>query len=371
MKKNAQQIILFTAVIIVGTYFLILSIIKAKAFLVPFTLAILLSMILLPIDLKLRSWGLGKALSIIIADLLLLGFCLGLFFIVALQVQNVVGKWPEYQEKLEPRIEQLQTYIEENTGVSKQEQDKRIREALQGQEGMDAARLVAGTVPGVIFAAGNFLLVFVYIFFIMYYRHRFKKSILNFFPGEKKAKASETVNNFSRISQQYLFGRFILIVFLVVVYSIGLLIVGVPHAILISILAAILSIIPYFGNIIGFFIALSLSLLDGGSLGEMIGILATFTIAQFIESNILEPYIVGKKVDINPPMTLFGVVIGGMIWGIAGMIIAIPVMGMMKVLFDNVPVLNPLGYVLDEGDEGSGEGPLSRLKNKITGLFKK
>lgn len=202
---------------------------------------------------------------------------------------------------------------------------------------------------------GNFLLTFVYIFFFLLYRNKFRNSILKMVPEDKRELTEEVLTKSTKISQNYLFGRLILIICLAVLYSIGLTVSGVKHAILISILAAVLSLIPYIGNIIGYFLAVGMAFFSGSGATGAIGVTITFAIAQFVESYILEPYIVGDKVDLNPIFTIIVVVLGGAVWGVVGMIIAIPALGIVKVVFDQIPVLRPLGYLFGEEDIGDNE----------------
>jgi len=370
MNPKAKQIILYTTLIVIGIIFLVYGVVKAKEFLIPISIASLLSMVLLPIDRKLRQWSFPRGLSVLLSDLLLLAVSVGFIIVVAAQVENIVDKWPTYMDKLEPKIEKAQEYIQEKTGITPNNQEQKIKDYFQGARTDGGNLQLSNFFPQFISFWGNFLLVFVYIFFFLYYKDKFKNSILNFIPNEKRDKGEKIVKNFSRVSQQYLFGRFILILFLAIIYSIGLMIVGIKHAIFISVLAAALTIIPYIGNVIGVVLAIFMSVLTDGTLGSIVGILIVFSIAQFFESYILEPYIVGHKVEINPVVTIIGVVVGGMIWGLAGMIIAIPIMGILKAVFDNVPVLNPLGYVLDEQDTGSGDSWVNKLKNKMVSWFK-
>lgn len=371
MNKQAKQIILFTTLIILGLIFFFYGIMKAKGFLIPFTLAGLLAMIILPVENKLRTWKFPKGLAILVSDLLILAFCMGIFLVIASQIQSISEDWPQYKEKLETRIDQVQQFVENKTGISQEKQLKRIREALSGQSGSSIeGETVKTVVPKLVSFTGNFILVFIYIFFFMYYRQKFKNAILKFMHDEQREKASGILMNIIKVSQHYLFGRFLLIILLAVLYSIGLSIVGIKHAILVSILAAVLSLIPYIGNIFGIILALFMSMLTNGGIGDIIGVLIVFTIAQFFESYILEPFVVGKQVDLNPVVTLVGVIVGGYVWGIAGMVIAIPVMGIFKVIFDNVPVLNPLGYILDEEDAGSEESWMEKLKDRIVARLK-
>ncbi len=87
----------------------------------------------------------------------------------------------------------------------------------------------------------------------------------------------------------------------------------------------------------------------------IIGILITYALVQFIQSYIIEPLVVGAEVNINPLITIMGIVLGELIWGIPGMILAVPFLGIIKIIGDNVQGLKPYGFVL---------GPEKEKKNK-------
>ncbi|MFW6225315.1 MAG: AI-2E family transporter [Bacteroidota bacterium] len=370
MNTNVKHLIAYITLIIIGIYFLVIGLVKAKSFFIPLIIGVLLSMVMLPVHHRLRKWKIPEALSALISALLILVVCIGVFFMVSAQIQSIAQKWPTYKEKLKPKVEQVQEFVAQKTGISPQEQQKQMRHAISTQS-KERSSFVMKLFPKFITFLSNFLLVFVYIFFFMFYRGKFKNAILYFIPEQKRDKGASILANFGKVSQQYLFGRFILILFLAVFYWVGLFIIDVKHAFLISIIAAILSLIPYIGNVIGVIIALFMSVLTNGSIGVIIGILVVFGIAQFIESYVLEPYVVGHQVELNPVVTILGVVVGGMIWGIAGMIIIIPVMGIFKVIFDNVEFLNPLGYLLDEQDTGGQGGWMKTIKNNILSKVEK
>jgi predicted PurR-regulated permease PerM len=220
---------------------------------------------------------------------------------------------------------------------------------------------------------GNFLLTFIYVFFFLLYRVKFTKSALKMAPDDRRDKTRKIIHESVLISQNYLFGRMLLILFLAILYSIGLSLSGVEKAILISVLAAVLSLMPYIGNVIGFFLAVAMAFISGSGLTGLVGVTITFSVAQFVESYILEPYVVGEKVNINPVFTIIVVVLGGAVWGIIGMLIAIPALGIMKVVFDRIPSLQPLGYLfgeegIDDGDDDS-PGMFEKVKKWATDKF--
>src|SRR5690606_21083508 len=198
---------------------------------------------------------------------------------------------------------------------------------------------------------GNYLLTFIYVFFLLNYRKDFKIFLLKIFSEEKRSEVNAVINESITIAPRYLAGKATMIAILAGLYAIGLGISGVENFILISILAALFSIIPYIGNIIGFALAVALGFAASGETGILIGIALTFGIAQFVESYILEPFIVGDKVDLHPFFVILVVIIGNLIWGVIGMILCIPIMAIVVVILLHIPNLKPLGELL-AGNKG-------------------
>src|SRR5690606_2489444 len=140
-------------------------------------------------------------------------------------------------------------------------------------------------------------------------------------------------------------------IFLTVLYAIGLGISGVDNVVFISILAALLSLIPYIGNIIGFGFAMALGVASGGESGTLLGIVIVFSVTQFIETYILEPYVVGDQVDIHPFFIIVTVILANIIWGVMGMVLVVPLVGMLNVVLKNVDSLKVFGFLLGNGDD--------------------
>nr|WKN37322.1 AI-2E family transporter [Tunicatimonas sp. TK19036] len=401
MTGKAQRILTFFTLLIVSLTFFFWGLIQARSFLLPLSVACLLAMIILPVCRWFEGKGLKRGWASFLSVLIIIFFFGALVGVVAAQVKSLTDDWPQIKEKIEPKIEQLQQYIAQKTGLSVQEQKQKISSSVpgvasgseaqsdstknssptdsaqtnlppsqnqtstQGQEekaqnesssASSSLLSSAGSVISQFFSTlGTLLLIFVYIFFFLMYRRKFKLSILKMVPDDRQEHAKKVISNSTRVSQKYLFGRILLILFLTVLYAIGLSVSGVRNAILVSMLAAVLSLIPYIGNMIGYGVAIILAFISDGGFGGAIGVSITFAITQFVESYILEPYVVGDQVDLNPVFTIIVVVLGGAIWGIVGMLIAIPALGIVKVVFDNVTVLQPVGYLFGEEDTEDDE----------------
>ncbi len=115
-----------------------------------------------------------------------------------------------------------------------------------------------------------------------------------------------------------------------------------------AVLCGLLEIIPFVGNIIGTVLTALMVLVQGGETAVLAGVLVTYAVIQFFQSYVLEPFVVGSKVNINPLFTILALVAGELVWGIAGMILAIPLLGIFKIICDHTDSLKPYGYLIGE-----------------------
>jgi len=268
-----------------------------------------------------------------------------------MQVKNLVDDWPKIKETMKPKVEKLKGFVFEHTPLSQKDLEKSSKGALSIpfiSTGSKPGQKAATFFSKVMSFFGTYLLTFIYIFFILNYRKHFRKFLLRLFPDEKRIRIQKVILKSATVIQQYLIGKLILIAFLSIFYSIGLGLSGVSNFILVSVLAAIFSIIPYVGNVIGFGMAMVFGYLTSGNPAVLIGISLTFFIGQFVESYIMEPYIVGDKVDLHPFITILVVVVGNMVWGLIGMILAIPLLAIVNIIFLNVHSLEPFGFLLSK-----------------------
>ena len=131
-----------------------------------------------------------------------------------------------------------------------------------------------------------------------------------------------------------------------IMYSIGFSIVGVKYAVFFAILCGLLEIIPFIGNLTGNMLTVLMVIVQGGSTGMILAVLLTYAVIQFIQSYLLEPLVVGAGVNINPLFTIIVLVVGELIWGIPGLVLAIPLLGIVKIICDHIEPLKPYGYLI-------------------------
>lgn len=348
--------ILFTGTMfIVGVYFLFLGLVEAQGFLGPLVMSIVLALLMIPLCNKLETTKMNRGVSSLLCTILLFIISIGIMALLSFQVKNFVDDWENIKEQMKPKIEQAETYIYDHTALSKQDFENYKKEnnlSTLGGSG-DPGEKAFTFMKGVISFFSNYLLVFIYIFFLLNYRERFKNFFIKLAPDEERKDTNKIIHKTATLVQQYLVGKSLLIILLTVLYSIGLGFSGVNNFILISFIAAFLSLIPFIGNIVGFGLALLFGYLTTGEIGVLIGIIITFSVVQFIESYILEPYVVGDKVNLHPFLVILSIILGNMVWGVLGMILAIPVLGILNIILSHVPSTKAFGYLLSSEKEKS------------------
>ncbi|MGY5847635.1 AI-2E family transporter [Salegentibacter sp. HM20] len=343
-----QKKLLYSFVaLVIGAYFLFNGLVEAKEFLAPIVTAIILALLMIPLSNKMEAKGMKRMLASFINTIILFILSLVMFAVLSLQVKTFIDDWDKITETVQPKIEQLESYIFEHTPLTKQEMEQYKEERqLQDLTGENSGAKAFGFLQKSFSFMGDYILTFIYIFFLLQYRHMFKKFILKLFSEEKQDEVKDIIEETAGVAQGYLKGKLLLIIFLSVTYIIGLGISGVNNFIIISLIAAFLSLIPFIGNMVGLALAFSFGYLMQGDTSVLIGIIITFTIVQFLESYVLEPYIVGDQVDLHPFFVILAIILGNMVWGVMGMILAIPVLGILNVIFCRVKALNAFGYLI-------------------------
>ncbi len=351
---------------------LIITLLKvAQPVLLPLAVAILFSFLLMPISQKLESWKVPRGLAIIISLLVAVLLVAALIYFFYSQVLMFVNDWPELSKQLSAKIDKLFSFISERFNYSEVEQKNWLNERLQS-----AGSSAASYALGIFSATGSFIasvaLLPIFIFFLTYYRDKYKHFVELMANDEEKAgKALGIIKKITVVSQKYLKGLFLVIVILSILNSTGFLLLGLRHAVLFGVLLALLNIIPYIGVLIGSILPVMMALITEDQLGIALGVLGVAIVVQFLENNFITPNVVGSSVSINPFTAILGLTTSALVWGIVGMIIALPFIGMMKVAFDNIDPLMPWGYLMGEERNYKHDSKDNRRKFFLRTIYKK
>jgi putative heme transporter len=315
----------------------------ASDIVIPMAFAALLSIVMQPLVKKMEKRKIPTVLAITIVLVLTICILTVLIWIVIKQVGSLISDLPDLQVRIDNFIDQISQLARENFNISTIEQKKMVKEAMTS---------VSAYLGQILLSTSNILTTVIqipiYIFLFLIYRDKFKNFFAALYPGKTEFAWKKSIE---RVIQGYISGLLLVTLIVATLNSIGLLIVGIEHAIFFGILSGILTIIPYVGIIIGAAFPLLMALITKDSIWYAVGVIIVFSIVQFLEGNFITPKITGSKVSINALAAIIALVIGGKILGIPGMILAVPAIGVLKVLLSNSYYLKPFVILLeDKGD---------------------
>ncbi len=318
----------------------------AKTFLVPIAFGSMLAMLLIPICQWLENKGIGQALSAIACILLFVVLVSGVVVLLSWQVAGIADDAEQIIVQINKIPASVQQYIDRTLGFSVEKQKVFMKEQSSSftLKAGDKIALAAGSTVVLI---GKSMLVVIYTFLFIYYRRHLGSFVLKFVPAKDMELAERIMLSISQVAQKYISGLGIMIGVLWIMYGIGFSIIGIKHALFFAILCGLLEIVPYVGNLTGSLITAVMAFTQGGS-NMALWVLAVYGVVQFTQTYLLEPLIVGAKVSINPLCTIAVIITGEMLWGISGMVLAIPLLGTVKIICDNIPSLQPYGFLIGE-----------------------
>lgn len=326
---------------------IIFIMIMGRELLIPLTISVFFTFLLLPVSGKLMQWKFPRWLAIILSILLAIAVFGGLIYFFYTQIISFGDDLPELKKKLIEKIDAIQMYIRETFNISKREQAKWLDKQME-----ETANSGDQYVMGLFSATGSFIasiaLIPIYIFFLTFYKEKFKTFIVLVNKDKNPENALGIIKKISTVSQKYLKGLMLDVFILSILNSTGFLLLGLDHAILFGVLASLLNIIPYIGVLIGGILPIIMALLTKDEISYAIGVAAVTQVVQFLDNNFITPYVVGSSVSINPFTAIIVLISSALIWGIPGMILCMPLTGMLKVVCDNVESLKPYGYILGE-----------------------
>lgn len=188
-------------------------------------------------------------------------------------------------------------------------------------------------------------LIPVYVFMILYYKTLLVKVIHQLFKADAHKDLDEILKATKSIVQRYLVGLVLEAVIVAILGSVFLLILDIDYAILLGVIGAVLNLIPYVGGMVGGLLPMLIALATKSPI-HAFWVMIAYILIQFIDNNFIVPKIVASKVEINGLVSIIVVIMGGALWGLSGMILSIPLIAVLKVIFDHSKGLKPWGLLL-------------------------
>ncbi|MEO3405676.1 AI-2E family transporter [Mucilaginibacter sp. CAU 1740] len=340
---------------------LVWIVIIAKEILSPLIFSCLFSILLLPfaalLENKLR---IPRSAASMLAVLSLLACIGGLLYVIGSQVSDLASDWPQFQNQLHKTQNDVMEWIGSSFHVTRHKQLTFVTNTTN--------KVVAsgGSVVGATLLSLSGMLLFlvftfIYTFFFLLYRKLIMRFLESVFEEDNKKVVHDIVEKVQFMIRKYITGLLIEMAIVATVVSVAFMILGVKYAILLGLITGLFNIIPYIGIFTALVLSAAVTFATSPEQITVIYVIITLVVTHLIDSNILLPLVVGSKVRINALITVLGVIIGEMVWGIPGMFLSIPVIAVLKIIFDRVESLKAWGIIL--GDE---EPKQNRLAKKLT-----
>ena len=350
VKKTGIPFYEKLSLVLVGFIALGYLVILAKEILDPLVFGFLFAILLLPIAAFLeKKLKFPRALSSICSILLLIAFIGGILYLVGSQVSSLTSDWPMLKSQVIQSLKDLSEWVQHAFHINASKQMTYIQDT--SKKLMSSGGEVVGQTFGAISSLMLFyVFILIFTFFILLYRAILIRFIVWVFSDEYSAIVYDIVENIQKILRQYILGLLLEMVVVACLACTAFFFIGIKYAVLLGLIVALFNLIPY----IGIFTALLLSALitfATGSVKDTIIVAISVLVIHAVDSNILLPTIVGSKVKLNALVTFLGIVLGEMIWGLSGMFLSIPILAILKIIFDRVETLKPWGYLLGSGHE--------------------
>jgi predicted PurR-regulated permease PerM len=340
-------------------------IIYGQEVLMPLLMAFFISLLMLPLFRWLTRHRVPEVLSIVLCLVAFLLVVAGIAAFLSFQIGLLLKDLNAIQQNMMIHWNNLSNWINEKAHFSADQQLSMVKKQIGGLGGNISKYLqgAAVSLSGILIFIG---LVPIYVFLIIFYRNLLLRFTFLWFEKPQFPVVESAVRETEVIVKYYLVGLLIQIAYLTILVSGALMLFGIKHAILIGVTFAILNLIPYIGALIGNIIGVVLTLTSSQELGQIWIVLLTIAAVQFLDNNILMPRIVGSKVKVNALASIVGIIIGGTMAGVSGMFLSIPIMAVLKIVFDKSASLKQWGVLL--GDDRPQQ---SMMSSSIFGLKRK
>ena len=362
---NVRLVVTLFSLVIIG--FLL---VEGKRIFSPLAFAALFSILLLPLAGFLeRKCRLSRNIAALLAVLTMLLFIGGIFYFLGAQIARLVGDWPMFKEQLGNATDSLQNWVAQRFHIDVAKQTSYVHKATS--KIVDSGTGVAGATLYSVSSALLFIgFTVLYTFFFLLYRGLILDFFIKVFSAKNSHLVYEVAEEVQYIIRKYIIGMLIEMMVVSSVVSVAFTLLGIKYAIMLGLIAGLFNVIPYIGILTALIISSLITFATTAAVSKVVWIIAVLFVTHVTDVNILLPLIVGSKVRINAMVTFFGIVAGEMLWGIAGMFLSIPVIAVIKIVFDRVESLQPWGFLM--GEEDSASKPLlKKLRGKRSSLEEK
>lgn len=361
MKISFQKLFYALATVFGLIAFLILG----RTILIPLAFALFMSFILLPLAKKIESWGTGKVLAAFLSILSVILIIAGGIYLFSSQLIELSKELSNFQDRIISAFADVTVYINKNVSFVPNLEKNELFEKMKDVIKESSVSLASKTfTTSTTFIAGLFGTI-IFTFLILIYRNGLTHALMGFSPEDKKERVFKMFKSVQQVGQKYLSGMMILIIITGLLNSFGLLIIGIDNPFLFGFLGAVLAIVPYVGTTMGAIIPILYAFVSFDSLWPVLAVAILFWVVQLLTDNFLSPSIVGGSLRINALASILSMIIGALVWGVAGMILFLPFAAMLKVFCAEFEELKPIALLIGNHDYKETNNGVKYIKRRF------
>ena len=348
-----------TLILIGGIAFFYILYIGQSIF-VPLIFALFIAILVNPVLNFLLRKRVNKIVAISLTLLLVMIVMSVLVFFIGMQVTMFSSTYPELNEKFNSTGTDIVNWCSDKFNI-----DILVIRKWISDTGDEISKGVTRSLGQTLLTVGNALVIIVvlpvYIFLILFYKHLLLEFIRKVFNKGNQKNVAEVLISVNVIIRSYLAGLLIEGAIVAALNSIGLLILGIKYAILLGITGAILNVIPYIGGVIAIALPMIIAFVTKTPVSALL-VMIIYIVIQFIDNHYLIPSIVASKVKVNALVAVVVVLLGNLLWGVPGMFLSIPIVALVKVVFDHIDALKPWGFLLGDTMPTAIKLPFDKMK---------
>jgi predicted PurR-regulated permease PerM len=316
-----------------------------NSIIMPLILAFLFAILLRPVVLFLTTKiRLPHVIAALLSVILFVIFIGAIIFFISRQAGEFATDFPRIKQNLLVHYGHLQDWIQEKFHISNTNQQNYLEQVADENTNM----FVENTLTTFSSTLLRTVLVPIYTFLILLYHDLFKRFLSSLVPERNHNTLVDIMLEIKVVVQSYIVGLLIEMALIATLISTGLSIIGVPYAILLGVMAGILNLIPYIGITVATLLAIISASINSTEFSIILGVIIVNGIVHLIDNNFIVPKIVASKVRINALAAIVGVFTGGLMAGLTGMFLAIPMVAILKVIFERVEDLKSWSILMGD-----------------------
>ncbi|MGA3014325.1 MAG: AI-2E family transporter [Bacteroidales bacterium] len=342
--------------ILIGLIALFMVLYIARSIIVPIVFATIIAIILHPVVNFFMRRKINRLFAICITLFLTMIVLAAFFGLLFSQAARFYESWPVLVEKFTLIMNQSITWAAGYFNIDAQ----KINDWLANTK-TEIINTSSAAIGHTLISVGSGLVILflvpVYIFLMLYYQPLILEFIRRLFVKNDQDQIGEMIKQTKTVIQRYLIGLIIEAIIIAIMDSVGLLILGIDYAVLLGIIGALLNVIPYIGGIVAVALPMMIAIATKSTPMYALYVLGIYYFIQLIDNHYIFPKIVASKVKINMLFAIIVVLAGNALWGIPGMFLSLPLLAIVKLIFDHIEPLKAWGFLL-----GDTEHPILTIK---------